>query len=238
MSRQILLWVFAFLLLVPGVCAREFKGLEIPEIMETPAGVLVLNGAGERHIFAESVYIAALYLKQPEKNWREVVEKRAPMAIRLQVTQAFFATSTRIRNTIEKGFQNNLPDGDVTPIKEKMQAFMDCFKGEIHTGDVFVIRYIPDQGTMVLKNDAFQGVMPGHGFKETVFGIWLGKEPAQASLKQRLLAADVSEEALALRKAKQITAEEKKKKQPAEASEPDKGKAAGAVNQEAAATDK
>jgi len=212
MTQRCIPWILAFLLLAPCVSAREYKGLEIPETMETPAGVLVLNGVGERHIFAESVYMAALYLEQPEKNWREVVEKKAPMAIRLQVTQAFFATSTRIRDAIEKGFENNMPNGDVRLNPEKMQSFMDCFAGEIQTGDVFVIRYIPDQGTMVLKNGTFQGVMTGSAFKKAVFGIWLGERPAQASLKQGLLAADVSEEALALRKAKQMTAKENRPK--------------------------
>lgn len=234
MTKRCIPWIFAFLFLAPGISAREFNDIEIPEIMETPAGVLVLNGLGERHIFAESVYIAGLYLKQPEKNWREIVEKKEPMAIRLQVTQAFFATSTRIRDAIEKGLQNNMPNGEISTIRKNMQAFMDCFTGEIHTGDVFVIRYIPGQGTMVLKNGKFQGVVPGHAFKEAVFGIWLGELPAQAGLKQGLTAADVSEEALALKKAKQITAEEKQPKRaaakentPGKAEKPEASPAAG-----------
>lgn len=195
----VMIGVFFSALTVP---AREYKGIEMPELIETENYVLILNGVGERSIFSKTVYIAGLYLQAPEKNWREVVEVDAPMAIQLHVTSAFFASSERIKDAFYKGFRNNMPGGDISSIKGKVNTFNDCFTGDINNYDKFDIRYTPGRGTSVYKNGEKKDTIPGYEFKKAVFGIWVGEKSAQESMKEELLAADVSDEALARKKEK------------------------------------
>ncbi len=160
MARHWIPWMLAFFLLMlpsSAIFPRQLSGVDMPEAMETEAGPLVLNGIGQRSVFAQSVYIAGLYLPEPEKNWREVVERDEPMAIRLHVTDAFFASSERMRDAFSKGFRNTMPDGDISPIRDKAEDFIDCFEGRLHTHDEFVIQYIPEKGTRVLKNGKSKG---------------------------------------------------------------------------------
>jgi len=210
MRKAAIIAIMCLFAMVLTVSAREYKGIEMPEVIETENSVLLLNGIGERSIFSKSVYVAGLYLQAPEKNWREVVEIDASMAIRLHVTNAFFASSERIKNAFASGFRNNMPNRDIRPIKDKIEAFNAFFGGEISNDDVFLIKYIPGQGTRVIKNGELQGNVAGYEFKKAVFRIWLGETPAQESMKTGMLAAEVSDAALARKKEKSVQMAERK----------------------------
>jgi len=47
--------------------------------------------------------------------------------------------------------------------------------------------YVPGQGVQVSKNGELKTLVPGLAFKEALFGIWLGKEPADDDLKDDML---------------------------------------------------
>ncbi len=237
MKKWIPIVMIGVVLTALTVSAREYKGIEIPELSESENTVLVLNGVGERSVFSKTVYVAGLYLQGPEKNWREVVEVDAPMAIQLHVTSAFFASSERIKDAFYKGFRNNMPRGDISTIKDQVDTFNACFTGDISNYDTFDIRYIPGQGTSVYKNGEIKNTIPGYEFKKSVFAIWVGEKPAQESMKEELLAADVSAEALASQKAKMARIAEKQSAARAEA-EKQAAKAEAAKKKQAAEREK
>lgn len=217
MKKWISIVMFGVVMMALTVSAREYKGVEMPEIIETENTVLVLNGIGERSVFSKTVYLVGLYLQAPEKNWREVIEVDAPMAIQLHVTSAFFASSERIKDAFYKGFRNNMPGGDISSIKDKVDTFNACFTGDINNYDRFDIRYTPGRGTSVYKEGEKIDTIPGYEFKKAVFGIWVGEQPAQESMKEELLAADVAEEALASQKEKMDRIAERQSEARAEA---------------------
>jgi outer membrane protein OmpA-like peptidoglycan-associated protein len=219
MNRHLLILLVVFLILPCPATAGESGGEGMPEILTVRGRVLVLNGIGERVAFTRTIYEAGLYLEEPEKQWREVVERDDPMAVRMHVTNSFLASSSRLRDDFFKGFRSNAPGGGIRPIQEQAEAFIECFQGEIRDQDVFLIAYLPGEGTRVSKNGELQALIPGYDFKQALFGIWVGKAPLQESLKAAMLRADVSEAALALRKEKIAELEKKGRESPGAASE-------------------
>ncbi|HMA67244.1 MAG TPA: chalcone isomerase family protein, partial [Desulfosalsimonadaceae bacterium] len=79
------------------------------------------------------------------------------------------------------------------PLKSRIQRFTACFAGDVQTGDRFEIRYLPGQGTRVRKNGEQKAEIGGLAFKRAVFGIWIGQDPVQQSLKEQMLAGRTTE---------------------------------------------
>lgn len=205
---------------VMTVSAREYEGVEVPEVVETEDSVLLLNGTGSRVVFDKMLYVAGLYLQEQETDWQAVVEADAPMAILMHVTNAVVASSDMVINAINSGFRSNMPSGDISSIKDEVEAFKACFSDFVYNDDKFLIEYIPDVGTTVYKNGEKKDTIPGYEFKKAAFSIWIGKKPAQKSMKAGMLAGEVSDKALALKKEKEAerakAAELAKKKKEAE----------------------
>ncbi|MEJ2528243.1 MAG: chalcone isomerase family protein, partial [Sulfurovaceae bacterium] len=66
-------------------------------------------------------------------------------------------------------------------------TFIAVFDEPIVKGDLFELLYIPNQGVSIYKNGLRKQTIKGLAFKKALFGIWLGKESAQESLKKELV---------------------------------------------------
>jgi len=208
MLKKVIIAMMVVLMMASVSMAREYKGIDIPETMVAGNDVLVLNGIGERSVFMQQVYVIGLYLMEAQTDAQAVLDADEPMAVKMHVTNAMFASSKRVMDALYKGFRNNMPKGDLTPIEGKVEKFNACFSDEISKHDVFDIKYVPNKGTTVYKNGALKDTIAGADFKENVFGIWIGETPCQKDMKTAMLAGDVSEKAIAMRSEKKAELEE------------------------------
>ncbi len=217
MLKRVIIGMMVVLMVAGVASAREFEGIEMPETMVAGSEVLVLNGAGERSVFMQQVYVIGLYLMEEQTDAQAVLDADEPMAVKMHVTNATFASSKRVMHALYNGFRNNVPEGDLTPIEDKVEKFNACFEGEIEKHDVFDIKYVPNKGTTVYKNGEFKDTVPGYEFKKNVLGIWIGEKPCQDDMKVSMLSGDVSEEALAMRSEKMAQLEKEKEQKMAKA---------------------
>lgn len=95
-------------------------------------------------------------------------------------------TSDRMTEATLEGFEAST-NGDMASIQSDIDQFMAVFKEEIKEGDVFDLVYVPGEGVKVRKNNEDKGIVGGLEFKKALFGIWLSDEPAQNSLKKKML---------------------------------------------------
>jgi len=107
------------------------------------------------------------------------------MALRLQITSGMI-TSEKMTTATMEGFEN-ATDDNITPIEPEIQSLLDTFKEEIKEGDVFTLVYIPKTGVKIYKNGKYQKTIAGMPFKQALFAIWIGDDPAQGSLKKEML---------------------------------------------------
>jgi len=165
--------------------AAEIGGVQMPDLIETEQGVLILNGAGIRTKFFLDVYVGGLYLRRKHFNPAEIVAADEPMAIRLQVVSAMITAQVMAQATRE-GF-SKATGGNITPIQPEIETFITVFSEKINKNDVFDLIYIPAKGVAAYKNTKPYTVTKGLPFKQALFGIWLCDNPVQQSLKKAML---------------------------------------------------
>ena len=166
--------------------AREIAGVMVPETLQTDDGtVLHLNGAGIRSKFFFDIYIAELYMEHPSSVASEVIGDAGRKRIIMHFLYAKVEKDKLIDGWNE-GFAGNSTAGEVA----KLQTGIDQYNGmfvDVHKGDIIVLDYIPDKGTVVTIAKQEKGVVPGKDFNDALLRIWLGDKPVNKGLKDKML---------------------------------------------------
>jgi len=161
------------------------SAVELAPTIQAGDQELILNGTGTREKYFLDLYVAGLYLTQPNNQPATIISSDAPMAIRIAITSKL-VSQKKFLASLQEGLQKST-QGNVEPIRAEIKKFRQCFADEIARGDVFDLIYVPTQGVTVFKDGKRKGIVPGLAFKQALFGIWLSDRPANATLKQALL---------------------------------------------------
>ena len=143
---------------------------------------LNLNGKGIRTKAIFSLYTAGLYLQAKSTDAAAILAADTPSAVRLEITSSMI-TSEKMEEAVREGFKKSTSDPAIQP---RIEQLIGVFKEEIKEGDVYDFVYKP-ANVMILKNGKQSARIAGNDFKQAFFGIWLGENPVQASLKKALL---------------------------------------------------
>jgi hypothetical protein len=146
---------------------------------------LKLNGAGIREKFWIDLYAVGLYLPKKEYDAQKILAAKEPELLRLVIVSSFISDKM-MRKGIMEGFEKATGD-HLAPLKSRIAKFIEAFADKIEKGDVFELYYRPGSGLLIVKNGKEVETIEGDDFKRALFAIWLGKEPAQKSLKENLL---------------------------------------------------
>jgi len=183
--KKILVLLFAALTIGSVAQARQYGDVSIPDELEAGGTKLVLNGAGFRSKFFMKMYLGGLYLKQGSGDATAIVGADEPMLIKLHIVSGKI-TSKRMTDAINEGFEKSA-GGNLAALADEIARFKSFFAEEIKVDDIFDISYVPGEGISVSRNGSLSGTIPGMNFKQAVFGIWLGDDPADKGLKQKML---------------------------------------------------
>ncbi len=175
-----LLIFFAATIIADSSLAAEF-----PRRIQAGEHRLVLNGWGSRTQFFLDLYVAGLYLVQPDSDPAAIAAADEPMSIRIKITSGF-VSQAKLVDSLTEGFHKST-NGNVAAIQTQIDQFRKCFNEAITKGDTFDIVYLPKQGVIVNKNGKLKGVVSGIEFKKALFNIWLSDNPADEGLKQAML---------------------------------------------------
>lgn len=172
-------------LVAANAAAVEVEGVNVSESKTVEGNSLVLNGVGVRSKFFIDLYVAALYLPSKSSDESALLQADETQAIVLHVVSGRINSDNMTEATIE-GFENST-GGNVAPIQQEVDELLTVFADEISEGDTFELVYVPNDGVRVIKNGQLGRTIGDRAFKEALFGIWLGNEPAQGSLKDDML---------------------------------------------------
>lgn len=175
---------------MPVAHAADPEG-KLPASLTVEGQALELNGVGKRNRFFMDVYNAGLYLPAQSHNPEAIIERDEVQAVRLEITSSR-VTRERFIDSIEDGVR--LSAGDdydrYSHLIDELRQEMEEQDITVAVGDVFGFDYVPGEGTRILRNDEVMRTIEGLDFKRVLFGIYLGKEPIQDSLKQEMLGED------------------------------------------------
>ena len=149
---------------------------------------LQLNGAGVRFRAVFRVYAAGLYLAQKAETPEAVLS--APGPKRLNIVMLRDIDANELGKLFTRGMEKNATREDFVkaiPGTIKMGEIFAA-KKKLASGESFQVDWVPGQGTVILIN----GKPAAEPIKEPEFysalmKIWLGKDPADANLKEALL---------------------------------------------------
>ena len=182
--KKVLL-IFTSLLFSTMALSASIGGHEIPDQLTAADKQLLLNGAGLRDKWMIDLYVGGLYLTEKSSDANTIISADEPMALRLLIVSSRITSENMTEATLE-GFGHSLGDKQAA-MQPRIDQFLAAFKEQIQEGDVFEMLYLPGDGVAVSKNGKNLDTIEGLDFKSALFGIWLGEEPAQKSLKMGML---------------------------------------------------
>lgn len=178
----------AFLLCVSSislpVLARECEGVNMPDQVSVDGTKLLLNGMGVREatIFNVNVYVAGLYLQKRSNDGAKIAAAEEPKQMLLVFVRD--VSKSDMAEAIQKGFTRAAGDG-YGKLKLRVERLMAALP-EFKKGDRFTLTYRPGKG-VELKSSHASVTIEGADFAQSLFSIWLGKNPPNAGLKRGLL---------------------------------------------------
>lgn len=179
--------VFIVVFLASPVWAKNIAGVAIDEMVTNADGVeLKLNGAGIRKKVFFKIYIAELYLQNPQKEAQRAISD--PGAKRVIMHFLYDEVGKdKIVDAWNEGFAANVEAETLKALQAQIDTFNAMFVEDMVEGDVILFDYIPGKGTRVEIKGNDKGVIEGKQFNDALLSIWLGKEPVSSDLRSEML---------------------------------------------------
>lgn len=184
------LFTSGLLLLATPALAVDVAGINVPDQITQGNSnqTLTLNGAGIRSKFFFSIYVGALYLPETKHKADEILSLNGPNRVSMHFLYDEVSKEKLVAGWTE-GFEENNSTAEMQTLKQRLDNFNSLFKNTVK-GDVIVLDYLPDTGTVVMHNNESQGTIPGADFNRALLKVWLGDEPADDDLKEAMLGED------------------------------------------------
>jgi len=183
-------WLLAGLLGLASFSATalELRGVQLEDQVQVADQKLELNGAGLRGFLFFRMYVAGLYLDGRKASADAVFADNGAKRIALHVVTDNDEPA-HFQKGFRKGFEQNLGAEQLTPLQQRMEAFIHLFDGvkEVKKGDEIDLDWQPDGGTHVIFNGAELGQVAGEDFYRALLAIWLGEKPVSSDVKKGML---------------------------------------------------
>ena len=163
---------------------KEIEDVSFATAMSINYQNTVLNGGGlrEKYGFLD-LYVGALYVQANTNDANKVIMADEEMGIRIVIVSSM-VTRERFIEALEDGFKNTTA-GKSSP--QDVANFKKYLSDEFVEGDEILLNYHAGDAVYLYKNGKERGKFSGLPFKQALFGIWLGGNPADDSLKEDML---------------------------------------------------
>lgn len=188
MSR-ILMFALLIPLLLSVAEARTVEGVELDESVTARDGTeLLLHGAGVRDRLFFDIYVGALYLPSTGQSVEAILAGDQPARIEMHFLYKE-VEAEKLESAWQEGFSNNNQREVLDTIEAQLENFVRLFPTAVE-GDVFVMEYLPGQGTQVIINGETAGAIAGDVFFRALLGVFLGPKPADGDLRRGMLGGE------------------------------------------------
>lgn len=184
MPRRAAAFVAPLLLAVPAL-AVEVAGLEVPGAVTVAGKELKLNGAGVRKKFVVKVYVGALYLPAPGGDAAAIVQADEPKSVHMWFLRG--VSRDQVMDAFRAGFKKNSGEKEAEALGPSLNRLAVVIPREVKEGQQMLVDYVPGRGTVFSVPGSGQVIVAGKRFADAIFRNWLGSEPADSGLKEKML---------------------------------------------------
>ena len=167
--------------------AAEIEGVKLADKVQVGGSELALNGAGVRKRFFVRVYVGALYLQKNAGSTDAVLGDAGAKRIAMHMLREVEAE--QLFSALNDGLKKNHAAGELAKLEPQVKQLEGIFNAmkSAKSGDVILLDYLPGAGTRVTARGEDKGTIAGEEFNRALLRIWLGEQPADASLKKAML---------------------------------------------------
>ncbi|AZY49911.1 chalcone isomerase family protein [Bordetella avium] len=161
-------------------------GIAIPKQVIQGEQSLPLIGAGLCSEFIFNIYLAALYARPISHEAQALIAGPGPRRLHLQFLRDISAST--LEQAVRQGLEANHSAADVKSLKPAIDTLSALLHriGQLSNGDIIDLAMEPGAVT-IFYNGQSQGRIDDTNLAAALLRIWLGDNPAQASLKEALL---------------------------------------------------
>jgi len=95
-------------------------------------------------------------------------------------------SAQQLNEAFESGIQANHSAAELDALKPRTTELLSLFT-DAKKGDVILLDFLPQSGTVVTLNGRRRQADPGEDFYRALLRIWLGDKPVDADLKKAML---------------------------------------------------
>ncbi|WEF31977.1 chalcone isomerase family protein [Pseudoduganella chitinolytica] len=168
--------------------AADVAGIRFDDSATVGGQALKLNGAGVRTKIVFKVYALGLYLAEKKTTVADVLAAQG--ARRIQIVSMRDLTSDEFGDAFMKGLNSNTDQAERTRFLPQTKTFGEMFASipGLKKGDTLLVDWVPGTGTVCTLNGRKIGeTVQDVAFYNAILRIWLGENPADNSLKPKLL---------------------------------------------------
>jgi hypothetical protein len=168
--------------------AVEVAGVRFEPTIQLGGSTLRLNGAGIRYKAFFKVYAAGMYLQTPAGTPEQVLAQ--PGAKRIHLVLLRNISADEFGKILSAGIEKNSTREEFTQSLSAIIKMGEAAAAHrtLVPGDTMTVEFVPGQGTtLYVKGKAEVGPVKDVGFFNAMAKIWLGKSPADHTLKEALL---------------------------------------------------
>lgn len=167
--------------------AAEIEGVDFVDNLSVGASELRLHGTGllRYRVFIKG-YVAALYLDESfsgESTPRAVLED---VPRRLEIEYFWSIPADKFAKATVEGISRSTDPATFERLRHRIDRINMLYE-DVEPGDRYAVTYVPGVGTELALNGRRLGVFEGADFSAALFGIWIGDEPLDKSLRTQLL---------------------------------------------------
>jgi hypothetical protein len=183
-------WLIS-LLLAPAVCAAQDKtcrDISFPGHVQVNGSDLKLNGLGVRKatFLKVNVYVSALYVVQPLRDPKPLIESDTPQQLVLHFVRNVGVED--VRKGFVEGFERSSASQSAA-LAERIAKF-NTWMSDMKSGQQLTFVRLPHTGIQVSVNGVPKGTIEGDDFSRALLSIWLGPAPPNPELKSGLLGGE------------------------------------------------
>ncbi len=163
--------------------AATIEKVEFDERVAAGERVLSLHSVGLlRYRLLFKGYVAALYLEDGTAP-ADVLED---VPKRLELEYFWSIPGEKFGPVAESALERSLDAQSLERLRPRIEALHEKYQ-DVKPGDRYAITYSPGEGTELAKNGVRLALIPGEDFARAYFGIWLGENPLDRKLRDKLL---------------------------------------------------
>lgn len=164
------------------------SGVKLEDTVQVGTQALKLNGAGVRMKFVFKVYVGALYLPEARSTAADVLAM--PGSKRVTLVMLREMSNDDLGQRFMDGLRNNLDINERSKLIKPMITFGQMFSlvPVLKKGDILMFDWVPGVGVVCQFNGQKIGeTINDPAFYSAVLKIWIGNQPADESLKRKML---------------------------------------------------